>query len=45
MQESGRPIDIINDHEFIESNQCYKDAYKELKAKGKAAVKNSPELL
>ena len=45
LQESSRAIDIITDHEFIESNKCYKDACKELKAKGKAVVKSYPEII
>ena len=45
LQDAGRNIDIINDHEFIESNKSYKDACKELKAKGKAVVKSYPEII
>ena len=44
-QENGRLIDIINDQEFVESNRRYKDACKELKAKGKAVVKSYPEII
>ena len=44
LQEAGRNIDIITDHEFIESNKSYKDACKELKAKGKAVVNSYPEI-
>ena len=45
LQEAGRAIDIITDHQFIECNNCYKDACKELKAKGKAVVKSYPEII
>ena len=45
LQESGRHIDIITDHDFIECNKAYKDACKELKAKGKAVVKSYPEIV
>ena len=44
-QDNGRPIDIITDHDFIESNKAYKDVCKELKAKGKAVVKSYPEIV
>ena len=44
-QDNRRPIDIITEHDFIESNKAYKDACKELKAKGKAVVKSYPEIV
>ena len=45
IQEAGRPLDILSDQESIESNRCYRDACKELKAKGKAVVKSYPEII
>ena len=45
LQNAGCTIDIITDHEFIESNKSYKEACKELKAKGKAVVKSNQEIV
>ncbi len=42
---AGRKIDITKDPQFINSQEAYKDAARELKQKGKAVIRHYPEII